>query len=67
MKRTLYASGLRNTIDFDFHPLTNQLWGVDNGGDAKGNRWPPEELNHIVKGGVYGYPFAYGKREVDQY
>ncbi|RFS17546.1 sorbosone dehydrogenase family protein [Emticicia sp. C21] len=65
-KRTLYASGLRNTIGFDWHPLTGQLWGVDNGGDAKGNKWPPEELNHIVKGGVYGYPFAYGKKEIDR-
>lgn len=65
-KRTIYASGLRNTIGFDFHPTTGELWGMDNGGDAKGNTWPPEELNKIVKGGNYGYPFAYGKREVDQ-
>ena len=64
-KRTLFASGLRNTIGFDWHPKTNELWGVDNGGDEKGNRWPPEEVNYIVKGGSYGYPFAYGKREVD--
>jgi glucose/arabinose dehydrogenase len=65
-KRTIYASGLRNTIGFDWHPLTGQLWGVDNGTDAKGNKWPPEELNLIVKGGLYGYPFAYGKREIDR-
>lgn len=65
-KRTIYASGLRNTIGFDWHPKTNELWGMDNGGDGKGNRWPPEELNMIVKNGIYGYPFAYGKREVDQ-
>ncbi|MGN6416257.1 MAG: PQQ-dependent sugar dehydrogenase [Pseudobacter sp.] len=65
-KRKIYASGLRNTIGFDFHPVTGALWGVDNGGDGKGNRWPPEEVNHIVEGGNYGYPFAYGKKEVDQ-
>jgi glucose/arabinose dehydrogenase len=65
-KRTIYAAGLRNTIGFDFHPDTKEMWGLDNGGDGKGNRWPPEEVNHIVKGGNYGYPFAYGKREVDQ-
>jgi glucose/arabinose dehydrogenase len=65
-KRTMYASGLRNTIGFDWHPQTGELWGMDNGGDGKGNKWPPEELNHIVKGGNYGYPFAYGKLEVDQ-
>lgn len=65
-KRTIFASGLRNTIGFDFHPQTGELWGIDNGGDGKGNTWPPEEVNRIVKGGNYGYPFAYGKQEVDQ-
>ena len=64
-KRTIFASGLRNTIGFDFHPQTGELWGIDNGGDGKGNKWPPEEVNRIVKGGNYGYPFAYGKQEVD--
>ncbi|WP_432710706.1 PQQ-dependent sugar dehydrogenase [Pedobacter sp.] len=65
-ERSIFASGLRNTIGFDFHPATGELWGIDNGGDAKGDHWPPEEVNHIVKGGNYGYPFAYGKREVDR-
>jgi glucose/arabinose dehydrogenase len=65
-KRTIFASGLRNTIGFDWHPQTNELWGMDNGGDAKGDDWPPEELNNIMKGKNYGYPLAYAKREVDK-
>lgn len=65
-KRTIFASGLRNTIGFDWHPQTNDFWGMDNGGDAKGDDWPPEELNLIKKDGNYGYPFAYAKREVDR-
>jgi glucose/arabinose dehydrogenase len=65
-KRTIFASGLRNTIGFDWHPVTNEMYGLDNGGDAKGDDWPPEELNHIMSGKNYGYPFAYGKREVDK-
>ncbi|RYD58378.1 MAG: glucose dehydrogenase [Sphingobacteriales bacterium] len=65
-KREIFATGLRNTIGFDFHPATGELWGIDNGGDGKGSKWPPEEVNRIVKGGNYGYPFVYGKREVDQ-
>lgn len=65
-KRKIFASGLRNTIGFDFHPASGLMWGMDNGGDGKGNRWPPEELNQIKMGANYGYPFAYGKREVDQ-
>lgn len=65
-KRTLFASGLRNTIGFDWQPQTKEMWGVDNGGDTKGDEWPPEELNKIIMGGNYGFPFAYGKRVVDQ-
>jgi len=65
-KRTLFASGLRNTIGFDWHPQTKEMWGVDNGGDTKGDEWPPEELNHIIMGGNYGFPFAYGNRVVDE-
>lgn len=64
-KRTIFASGLRNTIGFDWHPQTNELWGMDNGGDAKGDDWPPEELNNLKEGKNYGYPFAYAKKEID--
>ncbi|WP_205509954.1 PQQ-dependent sugar dehydrogenase [Longitalea arenae] len=65
-KRNIYATGLRNTIGIDFHPETKELWGIDNGGDGKGNKWPPEEVNHIKRGGNYGFPFVYGKREIDR-
>jgi len=65
-KRTIFASGLRNTIGFDWHPQTKELYGLDNGGDTKGDNWPPEELNHIMQGKNYGFPFAYGKKEVDR-
>src|SRR5690606_31876058 len=64
--RKILASGLSNPIGFDFHPQTNEMWGADNGGDAKGGDWPPEEINRIKQGSNYGYPFAYGKREVDE-
>lgn len=65
-KRTIYASGLRNTIGFDWHPQTGALWGIDNGCDFKGDTWPPEELNKLIRNADYGFPFAYGKREVDR-
>ncbi|WP_316795370.1 PQQ-dependent sugar dehydrogenase [Pedobacter agri] len=64
--RKIYASGLRNTIGFDWHPQTKELWGIDNGGDTKGSNWPPEEVNHIIQGADYGFPYAYGKQEVDK-
>ena len=65
-KRAMFATGLRNTIGFDWNPQTKELWGIDNGGDGKGNKWPPEEVNHIVMNGNYGFPFVYGKQVVDQ-
>lgn len=64
-KRTVFARGLRNTIGFDWHPQTKTLFGVDNGSDAKGDDWPPEELNQIIQDGDYGWPLVYGKQQVD--
>lgn len=65
-KRTVFARGLRNTIGFDFQPVTKEIWGVDNGGDTKGDDWPPEEVNRIVKNGDYGWPLVYGKQVPDE-
>ena len=65
-KRTVFATGLRNTIGFDWHPDTGELWGMDNGGDAKGEDWPPEELNRIAMGGDYGFPYVYERQKVDE-
>lgn len=63
--RTIFASGLRNTIGFDWNPDTAQLWGVDNGSDWRGDDLPPEELNHIEAGNDYGWPYCYGDQNVD--
>lgn len=60
-----FATGLRNTVGFEFHPKTGQLWGVDNGRDMLGDDLPPEELNLIVAGGDYGWPYCYGRRVPD--
>lgn len=65
-KRVVFARGLRNTIGFDWHPATKELYGMDNGSDAKGDDIPPEELNHIKRDGDYGWPLVYGKQTVDE-
>lgn len=64
-QRTVFASGLRNTIGFGWHPDTGQLWGMDHGSDWRGNDLPPEELNRIQSGKDYGWPYCFAKREVD--
>lgn len=53
--RKIFAKGLRNTIGFDWHPVTNILWGMDHGSDFRGNDLPPEELNKIEEGKDYGW------------
>ncbi len=63
--RSVFARGLRNTIGFGWQPDTNQLWGMDHGSDWRGNDVPPEELNLIEEGNDYGWPYCYGKRELD--
>ena len=57
--RTVYASGLRNTIGFAFHPSTNALFGFDHGIDWLGDDDQGEELNEIVEGHQYGWPYIY--------
>ncbi|MBA2562171.1 MAG: PQQ-dependent sugar dehydrogenase, partial [Chitinophagaceae bacterium] len=64
--RKIFSRGLRNTIGFDWHPQTKELWGMDNGTDWRGDDLPPEELNKIVEGGDYGWPLVYGKQQVDE-
>jgi len=56
----LFATGLRNSVGFDWHPQTNALYAVDNGRDWLGDNTPPGEVNEIVQGGFYGWPFFYG-------
>ncbi len=58
--RTIYASGLRNTIGFAFQPRTGDLYGWDHGIDWLGDNEQPEELNLIQQGKKYGWPFVYG-------
>jgi glucose/arabinose dehydrogenase len=63
--RSIFASGLRNTIGFGWHPTTDELWGMDQGSDWRGDDLPPEELNNIVLGNDYGWPYCYGNRQID--
>ena len=62
----VYAKGIRNTVGFDWHPTTNELWFTDNGRDMLGDNIPPDELNCApMKGLHFGYPFLHGKNILD--
>ncbi|MBC8647031.1 MAG: sorbosone dehydrogenase family protein [Thermoanaerobaculia bacterium] len=57
-----YARGVRNTVGFDWHPQTKELWFTDNGRDMLGDDVPPDELNHAPRAGLhFGYPYCHGR------
>lgn len=58
-ERTIFAKGLRNTIGFDWHPETGELWGMDHGIDWLGDDEQKEELNLLKEGADYGWPYIY--------
>jgi len=62
--RSIFASGLRNTIGFAWHPQTGELWGFDHGIDFLGDNQQQEELNKIEMGKQYGWPHVFGNNEI---
>ncbi|MDQ7948403.1 MAG: PQQ-dependent sugar dehydrogenase [Pedobacter sp.] len=64
--RKIFARGLRNTIGFDWNPMTREMWGCDNGTDWRSDEFPPEELNRIIEDQDYGWPRVFAKQQVDQ-
>jgi len=60
------ARGVRNSVGFDFDPITNDLWFTENGRDDWGNDTPPDELNHVTHFNQhFGFPYCYGKNLSD--
>ena len=56
----VFASGVRNSVGFDWHPETHELWFTENGRDSLGNDIPPDELNHAARAGMhFGYPHCH--------
>ncbi|HMJ68683.1 MAG TPA: PQQ-dependent sugar dehydrogenase [Cyclobacteriaceae bacterium] len=57
----IFASGIRNTVGFTWHPTTKNIWFTDNGRDRLGDNTPPCELNTATqKGQHFGYPYCHG-------
>lgn len=60
------ARGIRDSVGFDFHPVTGELWFTDNGRDWLGDDRPPDELNRVTEPGQhFGFPFCHGGNLVD--
>ncbi|GAA4362581.1 sorbosone dehydrogenase family protein [Hymenobacter saemangeumensis] len=52
-----FAKGVRNTVGFDWHPVTKEMWFTDNGRDQMGDDLPADELNRAPRAGLhFGFP-----------
>jgi len=62
----IFARGIRNSVGFDWHPETGELWFTDNGRDMLGDDLPPDELNNAPRAGLhFGFPYLHGSDVVD--
>ena len=54
------AMGVRNSVGFDWHPKTRQLWFTEHARDWLSDDTPNDELNVVTrKGQHFGYPFCH--------
>ena len=60
------AEGVRNSVGFDWNPLTKKLYFTDNGRDWLGDDSPSCELNVVnQEGSFYGFPYKHAKNIID--
>lgn len=62
----IIATGIRNTVGFDWQPGTDSLFFTENGRDYLGDDLPPEELNQwSAVGEHFGYPYCHAGEILD--
>ena len=60
------AVGVRNTVGFDWHPVSKQLYFSDNGRDWLSEDSPQDELNRVTKVGEhFGEPYCHQGNMLD--
>jgi len=56
----VHSKGIRNSVGFDWHPVTRELWFTDNGRDWLGDEQPADELNRAPRAGMhFGFPYCH--------
>jgi glucose/arabinose dehydrogenase len=58
-QKQTFASGLRNPVGLDFHPVTKELYTTVNERDGIGDDLVPDYLTRIRQGEFYGWPYTY--------
>jgi glucose/arabinose dehydrogenase len=55
-----FVRGVRNSVGFDWHPVTKELYFTDNGRDWLSEDLPEDELNRVTKAGQhFGFPYCH--------
>jgi len=56
----IFASGVRNSVGFDWDPRTKDLWFTNHARDWISDDLPNDTLHHAAKKGMnFGYPFCH--------
>jgi glucose/arabinose dehydrogenase len=54
------ARGVRNSVGFDWHPVTKELYFTDNGRDWLSEDLPEDELNRVTRPDQhFGFPYCH--------
>ena len=60
------ARGVRNTVGFTWHPVTQEMWFTDHGRDWMGDEGPEDELNRLSRTGQnFGFPYCHANGVAD--
>jgi len=61
------ARGVRNSVGFDWHPVTKEMWFTDHGRDWMGDDGPEDEFNRISATGLnFGFPYCHANGVPDR-
>jgi glucose/arabinose dehydrogenase len=64
--KEVIATGVRNSVGFDWHPKTKELWFTDHGRDWAGDKGFEDELNRLTKTGQnFGFPYCHANGQPD--
>ncbi len=56
----MFVRGVRQSVGFDWHPATKELWFTENQRDWLGDDMPHDKLNHAPRAGMhFGFPFCH--------
>ena len=63
----IYARGVRNSVGFDWHPVTKGFYFTEHGRDWLSEDLPEDELNRVTKAGQhFGFPYCHNGTHTDR-